>query len=342
MKGALKKVIYWIVVVIVAFAILMIVVDKLVPDWDIKVRDRNGKPVSDVVLQLCSGNTCEVYTTDDEGRIDFAGDASEYELSVLKVPEGYEYTGGDLVAKKIEELVVVLDVATDSGNTNDDLVQDLQTASNNLVNDLNDVVDDRQDNSGKEAVSGESEVETNKEEPAKIEAEPEAKKEADEGKDQYVPVLDRGAQFKFSTVDRSGVKYDDSVFTENKLTLVNLWEPWCGPCKSEMPDLNDLYNEYKDEGFMVLGVHGDNDNISQVLKQTGVTYPILDSTKAFSKILNTTMAYPTTFFVDSEGYIINISDSRLRNFGYAEGYYIVGSLGYNEWKAMIEELLSYM
>lgn len=131
-----------------------------------------------------------------------------------------------------------------------------------------------------------------------------------------------GEVIKFSTVDRDGDTFDDSIFADNKLTMINMWEPWCGPCVNEMSDLEKLYQEYKDKGFLILGVHEYEDDIDNVLKTTGVTYPILDTQDVFLSIINETGAYPSTIFVDSEGYVLGISEEEINNIieEYA-GYY---------------------
>ena len=58
--------------------------------------------------------------------------------------------------------------------------------------------------------------------------------------------------FRFSTTDRDGEAYDESIFAGQTLTMINFWEPWCGPCVSEMPDLEKLYQTYRDKGFLIL------------------------------------------------------------------------------------------
>lgn len=120
-----------------------------------------------------------------------------------------------------------------------------------------------------------------------------------------------GERISFSTVDKDGNPVDDSIFSDYKLIMINIWEPWCGPCKNEMPDLERLYQEYKDEGFLILGVHGDNENLGSVLKSTGVTYPILDTQDVFMSIVNVTGGYPSTVFVDSEGYVLGVTEEEL-------------------------------
>ena len=62
--------------------------------------------------------------------------------------------------------------------------------------------------------------------------------------------------------------------------LVDFWASWCGPCRAEIPNLIKAYEQYKDKGFMVLGV-AVNDKPEDTLKaieKDGITYPqILNS-----------------------------------------------------------------
>ena len=55
---------------------------------------------------------------------------------------------------------------------------------------------------------------------------------------------------------------DGTVFTRDDLTgkvvLVNAWATWCGPCVIEMPGFQRVYDDYKDQGFLVLGVSRDH------------------------------------------------------------------------------------
>ena len=51
--------------------------------------------------------------------------------------------------------------------------------------------------------------------------------------------------FAFSTTAIDGSTVDESLFEGKKLIMINLWEPWCGPCVQEMPALEKLYQEYK-------------------------------------------------------------------------------------------------
>jgi peroxiredoxin len=61
-----------------------------------------------------------------------------------------------------------------------------------------------------------------------------------------------------------------------KVVLVNFWATWCPPCRKEMPDLDMLYQQFKDQGFLILAIS--DEDISKVqpfIVQQHTTYPIL-------------------------------------------------------------------
>ena len=64
---------------------------------------------------------------------------------------------------------------------------------------------------------------------------------------------------------------------KGKVVLLNFWATWCGPCRIEIPDLNELYKNYYDKGFELLGISID-DNKNKLLKfkkAYNVEYPLL-------------------------------------------------------------------
>ena len=131
---------------------------------------------------------------------------------------------------------------------------------------------------------------------------------------------------QFSTTDRSGAAVDQSVFAGHALTMINFWEPWCGPCVGEMPDLEKLWKNYKSKGFQILGVYatdGMEADVDAVLADTGVTYPILHWCDAFEQF--ETGYVPTTVFVDEHGELV--------------GEALIGSRSYRDWVSVIEGML---
>lgn len=138
-------------------------------------------------------------------------------------------------------------------------------------------------------------------------------------------------EFTFKTTDRDGKEYDESIFSSNKLTMINFWEPWCGPCVSEIPDLERLYEAYKDKGFQIIGVYSEThmeSDVDGILEKGKVSYPILKYTSEFDVFQ--TGYVPTTIFVDSKGHIIKMEDGAGS---------VIGSNSYEGWEAIIKNYL---
>ncbi|MDZ7772643.1 MAG: TlpA disulfide reductase family protein [Balneolaceae bacterium] len=92
-----------------------------------------------------------------------------------------------------------------------------------------------------------------------------------------------------------------------KVVVLNIWATWCAPCHTETPDLVDLYETYRDEGLVVLGVSLDDRGESVVrpfMEKYGVTYPIyIDRQDVVMDKYGPTMAVPTTYILGKKGEI---------------------------------------
>ena len=90
-----------------------------------------------------------------------------------------------------------------------------------------------------------------------------------------------------------------------KVTLINFWATWCGPCRFEIPDLIALQEKYHYQ-LQIIGISEDED--LQVVKQFRaehkINYPIVMTTPEFERMFPGIGALPTTFVLDREGRIV--------------------------------------
>ncbi len=101
-----------------------------------------------------------------------------------------------------------------------------------------------------------------------------------------------------------------------QVLLINFWATWCGPCRQEMPKLNDIHKRYKRAGVAVWGVNVEDDsNLADTfLSNNPVDFPVLyDVTSKVSELYNVD-AMPTTVIVDRDGKM------RYLHRGYKPGY----------------------
>lgn len=93
-----------------------------------------------------------------------------------------------------------------------------------------------------------------------------------------------------------------------QVVMVNFWASWCGPCRQEMPLLEQLYKKYQPMGFTLLGVSVDEntDDATKFLKGVDVSFPILFDNESEVSGLYRVDAMPTTVIIDRNGKVRNI------------------------------------
>lgn len=113
-----------------------------------------------------------------------------------------------------------------------------------------------------------------------------------------------------------------------KVVMLNFWASWCGPCRKEMPLLDAMYQRYSSAGFVLYGVNVEEDNTDakKLLKELGVTFPVLFDTESKASSLYNVDAMPTTVVIDKKGQV------RYVNRGYKDG-------DENKYRDQIRELI---
>ena len=119
----------------------------------------------------------------------------------------------------------------------------------------------------------------------------------------------------FTLESRSGenLRLEDH---RGEVVMLNFWASWCGPCRQEMPLMDELYSQYKDLGFTILAVNvdGNRDEALRFLDKVPVNYPILYDPESSVSELYEVQAMPTTVMIDRNG------NARYLHYGYQPGY----------------------
>ena len=94
---------------------------------------------------------------------------------------------------------------------------------------------------------------------------------------------------------------------KGKVVLLNIWATWCPPCVEEMPSMEKLHQELKDEDFEILAVSIDVSGAKAVIpfmKKHKLSFSVLTDTEGAIKSLYQTTGVPESFIIDRQGIIV--------------------------------------
>ncbi|MDL2305346.1 AhpC/TSA family protein [Bacteroides sp. OttesenSCG-928-D19] len=117
------------------------------------------------------------------------------------------------------------------------------------------------------------------------------------------------ADLEMLTPEGNPIKLSDYA-GQGKVVLVDFWASWCGPCRREMPRLVEMYEQYKDKGFEIVGVSFDRDGDSwkKGIEQLGITWPQMSDLKYWDSEgakIYAIRSIPHVMLLDKDGVVVS-------------------------------------
>lgn len=108
---------------------------------------------------------------------------------------------------------------------------------------------------------------------------------------------------------------------QHKLTIIDFWASWCGPCRQEMPSMKTLYKDFKDKGLGIIGVSLDEDKEAweKAIEELGIQWPQMSDLQGWNSSAAQQFqvnAIPHLIIVDENGTILErgLRGEEVRNF----------------------------
>ena len=94
---------------------------------------------------------------------------------------------------------------------------------------------------------------------------------------------------------------------KGKVVILNLWATWCGPCRVEMPGMENLYRRYRSQGLEILAVSldkGSSDKVQTFADEYQLSFPVLLDSDGQVESRYDSFTIPTTYVIDKKGMVV--------------------------------------
>ena len=112
---------------------------------------------------------------------------------------------------------------------------------------------------------------------------------------------DMAPSYAAQTLDGESISLEG---LRGQVVLVNFWATWCPPCRIEMPGFQRVYEDRREEGFVILGISTDRAGqgvVREFLEDRGITFPVTMASGQVVRDFGGVQALPTSFLIDREG-----------------------------------------
>lgn len=141
-----------------------------------------------------------------------------------------------------------------------------------------------------------------------------------QSKGAFAKVGEAAPDFELRTLDGNKAKLSDY---KGKIVILNFWATWCPPCQAEMPHMQSFYEQNHNKGIEIVAVNLTSSDrglykVKEFVNKHHLTFPILLDEEGTVENMYDTIAIPTTYIIDQEGFITEkitgpVNEERLEN-----------------------------
>jgi peroxiredoxin len=118
--------------------------------------------------------------------------------------------------------------------------------------------------------------------------------------------------FRLTDIDGQSISLSDF---RGEPVLLNFWATWCGPCRMEMPYIQEVYDERSEPGLVILAINiGESlTTVEEFMRDYNLSFPVLLDLEGNVAEKYNIRGIPTTYFIDSDGIIRDIMIGAFRS-----------------------------